>query len=223
MSDDMPEVARLLGRQLGLGLIQNEQKNAGVTLRYATVDAVHSDGGVYTADLTVAGGELHAVPMTTDCVNLQPGDRCIVETANHLSIITGVLARPGAWVPVTQPQRETAKFKFQDTGSFQGVVYGGGNTIIIDYTLRLLYLDLQSFYSTVSLGSDFNVWLYQSGPKPSKEILLGSIANVSGNRYGKQARWSTDGRIFLVGGLGNGDNIHITPKTIPIPEGVTFA
>ncbi len=103
MSDDMPEVARLLGRQLGLGLIQNEPKPAGVTLRYATVDAVHSDGGVYTADLTVAGGELHAVPMTTDCVNLQPGDRCIVETANHLSIITGVLARPGTTTPRLRP------------------------------------------------------------------------------------------------------------------------
>lgn len=99
MSDDMPEVARLLGRQLGLGLIQNETKPSGITLRYATVDAIHSDDGVYTADLTVAGGELHAVPMTTDCVNLQPGDRCIVETANHLSIITGVLARPGAITP----------------------------------------------------------------------------------------------------------------------------
>lgn len=99
MSDDMPEVARLLGRQLGLGLIQNEPKPAGVTLRYATVDAIHSDVGVYTADLAVAGGELHAVPMTTDCVNLRPGDRCIVETANRLSIITGVLARPGTWTP----------------------------------------------------------------------------------------------------------------------------
>ena len=101
-------------------------------------------------------------------------------------------------------------------------MYGGGNTILIDYTLRLLYIDLQSFYSTVSLSSDFNVWLYQAGPKPSKEILLGSIANVSGNRYGKQARWNPNGIIYLIGGLGNGDNIHTTPKTIPIPEGVTF-
>ena len=124
MSDDMPEVARLLGRQLGLGLIRNEPKPAGVTLRYATVDAVHSDGGVYTADLTVAGGELHAVPMTTDCVNMQPGDRCIVETANHLSIITGVLARPGAWVPInphaSNPMSGETACGFQIVGQSKG-------------------------------------------------------------------------------------------------------
>lgn len=131
MSDDMPEVARLLGRQLGLGLIQNEPKPAGVTLRYATVDAVHSDGGTLTADLTVAGGELHAVPMTTDCVNLQPGDRCIVETANHLSIITGILARTGAIIPA----------------------YRAGDTISVDYnTAGYITNSGKNMYCTLPLN-----------------------------------------------------------------------
>lgn len=202
---------------------KTKRRNTGPTLTLGTIKAVHDYDGNMVSDVTVRGADLLGLDMTVDCVNAQPGDRCVIQEQSHHATVTGILAKPGAWVPSTQPQRKTAQFKFQDTGSFQGVGYGGANTIVIDYTLRLLYLDLQSFYSTVSLGSDFNVWLYQSGPKPSKEILLGSIANVSGNRYGKQARWSTDGRIFLVGGLGNGDNIHITPKTIPIPEGVTFA
>lgn len=112
-------------------------------------------------------------------------------------------------------------FQFQDTGSFQGVEYGGGNAITIDHTLRLLYVDLQSFYSTVQVGN-FPVWFYKSGPKPSESIWLGSIANVSGNRYGKQGRWDTNGQITLIGGLGNGDNIHTTQNVVPIPDGVTF-
>lgn len=112
-------------------------------------------------------------------------------------------------------------FQFQDTGSFQGVEYGGGNAITIDHTLRLLYVDLQSFYSTVQVGN-FPVWFYKSGPKPSESIWLGSIANASGNRYGKQGRWDTNGQITLIGGLGNGDNIHTTQNVVPIPDGVTF-
>lgn len=168
MSDDMPEVARLLGRQLGLGLIQNEQKNAGVTLRYATVDAVHSDGGVYTADLTVAGGELHAVPMTTDCVNLQPGDRCIVETANHLSIITGVLARPGAWVPVTQTvdwsiPYSNDKARLSRCGNMVSIggllkFHGSGqvNHVVVNETIPAGFRPAAGTYGTIAFTGNVN-------------------------------------------------------------------
>lgn len=82
-------------------------------------------------------------------------------------------------------------------------------------------MDLSSFRSTVKVG-DYSVWLFKAGVKPSKTVGLGCVANVAGTAYGKQARWSADGSVTLIGGVGSADIIQCFSKTIPVPDGVEF-
>lgn len=99
--------------------------------------------------------------------------------------------------------------------------YGGGMRIIVDRRNRLLHVDLSGFRSTVTV-SNFSVFRYESGPRPSKTINLGCLWSIPNGNYGKQARWNTDGNITVIGGLANGDRCIHTPVTMPIPDGVTF-
>lgn len=114
-----------------------------------------------------------------------------------------------------------AKFKWQDTGSFVADSYGGGMRIIVDRRNRLLHVGLSGFRSTVTV-SNFSVFRYESGPRPSETINLGCLWSIPNGNYGKQARWNTDGTITVIGGLANGDRCIHTPVTMPIPDGVTF-
>ena len=78
----------------------------------------------------------------------------------------------------------TATFKFQDTGSFVGALYGGSNTITVKG--NMLYVDLSSFKSTVEV-SNYTVWLYQSGIRPSATIGLGCVgSSLADPRYNKR-------------------------------------
>lgn len=58
---------------------------------------------------------------------------------------------------------ESAKFTWQNTGSFQPDSYGGGMEIVVDRANRLLHVHLSGFKSTVSMSSDFPVFHYTSG------------------------------------------------------------
>lgn len=114
----------------------------------------------------------------------------------------------------------TATFKFQDTGSFVGALYGGSNTITVKG--NMLYVDLSSFKSTVEI-SDYRVWLYQSGIRPSATIGLGCVgSSLADPHYNKQANWNPDGSITLLGGIGR-ENILMQRFSMPIPSGVTFS
>lgn len=114
----------------------------------------------------------------------------------------------------------TATFKFQDTGSFVGALYGGSNTITVKG--NMLYVDLSSFKSTVEI-SNYRVWLYQSGIRPSATIGLGCVgSSLADPHYNKQANWNPDGSITLLGGIGR-ENILIQRFSMPIPSGVTFS
>ncbi|RSX53034.1 hypothetical protein [Bifidobacterium samirii] len=83
------KVAQRLAGQLAATFRQRDT----VTMRRATVTAIHLDEGILTADLDMAGTTLHGVPMTIDCAAVENGDRVMVETYAHQSIVTGVLAR----------------------------------------------------------------------------------------------------------------------------------
>lgn len=86
----------------------------------------------------------------------------------------------------------------------------------------MLYVDLSSFKSTVQI-SDYRVWLYQSGIRPSATIGLGCVGSSLANpRYNKQANWNPDGSITLLGGVGR-ENILMQRFSMPIPSGVTFS
>ena len=114
----------------------------------------------------------------------------------------------------------TATFKFQDTESFVGALYGGSNTITVKG--NMLYVDLSSFKSTVEI-SNYRVWLYQSGIRPSATIGLGCVgSSLADPHYNKQANWNPDGSITLLGGVGR-DNILLQRFSMPIPSGVTFS
>lgn len=114
----------------------------------------------------------------------------------------------------------TATFKFQDTGSFVGALYGGSNTITVKG--NMLYVDLSSFKSTVEI-SNYRVWLYQSGIRPSATIGLGCVgSSLADPRCNKQANWNPDGSITLLGGIGR-ENILMQRFSMPIPSGVTFS
>ena len=117
---------------------------------------------------------------------------------------------------------ESAKFKWQDTNSFRPDAYGGGMNIIVDRANGLLHVNLSGFKSTVNVNN-YNVLLYSSGVKPSKNVKLSCLWAIPSGNYGKQATWTTEGSIVVIGGLSNGDRCLHTPLTLPIPEGVTFS
>lgn len=89
------DMAASVGRDLGLTLSQSLTPAAAPSLRYATVTRIYESGGQILSDLTINGGTLTAVPVTSTCTGAMPGDRVIVETYAHLSTVTGVLARMG--------------------------------------------------------------------------------------------------------------------------------
>ena len=131
-------------------------------------------------------------------------------------------AKSGVWVSLTQPLLY-AKFKWQDTKSFQSDAYGGGMQIVVDERNRLLHADLSGFKSTVNLSHDYPVFQYASGVKPSKAVSLGCLWALPVGNWAKQATWNANGTIMVVGGLSNGDRCMHTPRTLPIPDGVTFS
>lgn len=111
------------------------------------------------------------------------------------------------------------KFQWQDTGSFIGSLYGGGNEIVIKD--GLMFVDLSPFTSTVNV-SNFRVWLYQSGVKPSAQSNLGCIGwSARDTHYAKQAVWNTDGSITILGGVGQ-ESVEVQKFVLPVPDGVTF-
>ena len=116
-----------------------------------------------------------------------------------------------------------AKFRWQDTKSFQPDTYGGGMQIVVDERNRLLHVDLSGFKSTVSLNHDYPVFQYAAGVKPSKAVSLGCLWALPVGNWAKQATWNANGTIMVVGGLANGDRCMHTPRTLPIPDGVTFS
>lgn len=81
---------------------KTKRRNTGPTLTLGTIKAVHDYDGNMVADVTVRGADLLGLDMTVDCVNAQPGDRCVIQEQAHHAMVTGILAKPGAWVPVTR-------------------------------------------------------------------------------------------------------------------------
>lgn len=118
---------------------------------------------------------------------------------------------------------ESAKFTWQNTGSFQPDAYGGGMEIVVDRANRLLHVNLSGFKSNVSLTAGFPVFHYASGPKPSRDVSLGCLWSIPGSNFAKQAKWNTDGSVSVIGTMAVNDRCLHTPRTLPIPAGVTFA
>lgn len=118
---------------------------------------------------------------------------------------------------------ESTKFTWQSTGSFQPDTCGGGMEIVVDRANRLLHVHLSGFKSAVTVSSDFPVFHYASGPKPSRAVSLGCLWSIPGSNFAKQAKWNTDGSVSVIGGMAVNDRCLHTPRTLPIPAGVTFA
>lgn len=82
------DLARM--RQLGRDAAKSQttQTTGGIQRCFGTVSAVNSDG---TLDVEVRGSVLGGLRMTTACDGAAEGDRCIIDTVGHLSLVTGVL------------------------------------------------------------------------------------------------------------------------------------
>lgn len=144
------------------------------------------------------------------------GQKAIVKTTGQV-----YTARNGGWVTPTGEIRRTV-FKPQDAHSFQ---MNYTPTIDVDNVRRLLFVNLSSFHSAVSV-KNFPIYFYVSGPKPSQDIDLGTVGFVlnTGAPYIKTFRWnSSDGNIVLTNDLGTNDNVIMQSLVIPIPENVQFS
>lgn len=90
MDESLNIIAQQLGQQAASGM-QNPVST--LTRRFGTVVAVGTMG---TLDVQVANASgdnvLRGLQMTTACRGAAVGDRCIVETYAHISVVTGIIA-----------------------------------------------------------------------------------------------------------------------------------
>ena len=90
----MDESLNIIAQQLGQQAVSGMQNPVStLTRRFGTVVAVGTMG---TLDVQVANASgdnvLRGLQMTTACRGAAVGDRCIVETYAHISVVTGIIA-----------------------------------------------------------------------------------------------------------------------------------
>lgn len=195
--------------------------NSGTGVETVTLEAIKgkpsaatpADPGIETGSI-IGGAIVSDLPLCR--VNLDGITITSIDT-----LVNVMQPLEDVWDSLTQPLLY-AKFRWQDTSSFKPDAYGGGMNIIVDRTNGLLHVNLSGFKSTVNVNN-YNVFLYSSGVKPSKNVNLSCLWAIPSGNYGKQATWTTAGSIVVAGGLTNGDRCLHTPLTLPIPEGVTFS
>ena len=196
--------------------------NSGTGVETVTLEAIKgkpsaatpADPGIETGSI-IGGAIVSDLPLCR--VNLDGITITSIDT-----LVNVMQPLEDVWDSLTQPLLY-AKFKWQDTKSFQPDAYGGGMQIVVDERNRLLHVELSGFKSTVNLSHDYPVFQYASGVKPSKAVSLGCLWAVPVGNWAKQATWNANGTIMVVGGLSNGDRCMHTPRTLPIPDGVTFS
>lgn len=196
--------------------------NSGTGVETVTLEAIKgkpsaatpADPGIETGSI-IGGAIVSDLPLCR--VNLDGITITSIDT-----LVNVMQPLEDVWDSLTQPLLY-AKFKWQDTKSFQLDAYGGGMQIVVDERNRLLHVDLSGFKSTVNLSHDYPVFQYASGVKPSKAVSLGCLWALPVGNWAKQATWNANGTIMVVGGLSNGDRCMHTPRTLPIPDGVTFS
>lgn len=196
--------------------------NSGTGVETVTLEAIKgkpsaatpADPGIETGSI-IGGAIVSDLPLCR--VNLDGITITSIDT-----LVNVMQPLEDVWDSLTQPLLY-AKFKWQDTKSFQSDAYGGGMQIVVDERNRLLHVDLSGFKSTVNLSHDYPVFQYASGVKPSKAVSLGCLWALPVGNWAKQATWNANGTIMVVGGLSNGDRCMHTPRTLPIPDGVTFS
>jgi hypothetical protein len=110
MGRDMADLAGKAGR---------DKQNPGISRVEATVTAVNDDGSL-TVNLGSSTRQiLRTFKMTSACYGAQVGDRVIVDTLNHISYITGILARDnGHYVNVRQVFTVSVAFGSVAAGAF---------------------------------------------------------------------------------------------------------
>ena len=196
--------------------------NSGTGVETVTLEAIKgrpsaatpADPGIETGSI-IGGAIVSDLPLCR--VNLDGITITSIDT-----LVNVMQPLEDVWDSLTQPLLY-AKFKWQDTKSFQPDAYGGGMQIVVDERNRLLHVDLSGFKSTVNLSHDYPVFQYASGVKPSKAVSLGCLWALPVGNWARQATWNANGTIMVVGGLSNGDRCMHTPRTLPIPDGVTFS
>lgn len=93
-NEDMRELLSI-GRDMAgfAGDAGRDKQNPGLSRVEATVSAVNDDGTLTVNLGSVAKPILRTYKMTSACYGAQVDDRVIVDTLNHITYITGILAR----------------------------------------------------------------------------------------------------------------------------------
>lgn len=90
MADDIDALGRQLAEAFG------KRTGSDVSMSFGTVAAVHEYTADVKLDVSVYGGTLYGLSMTTACRGTSVGDRVIVQTYGHLSVVAGVIAHDNA-------------------------------------------------------------------------------------------------------------------------------
>lgn len=86
MADDIDALGRQLAEAFG------KRTGSDVSMSFGTVAAVHEYTADVKLDVSVYGGTLYGLSMTTACQGVAAGDRVVVMTYGHISVVTGVVA-----------------------------------------------------------------------------------------------------------------------------------
>lgn len=171
MSDELliPEAdIAMAARKIVQAGRKTKRRNTGPTLTLGTIKAVHDYDGNMVADVTVRGADLLGLDMTVDCVNAQPGDRCVIQEQSHHAMVTGILAKPGAWVPVTQTvdwsiPYSNDKVRLSRCGSMVSIggflkFYGSGqvNHVVVNETIPQGFRPAAGTYGTIAFTGNVN-------------------------------------------------------------------
>lgn len=91
-------MSKSAGAVLGEYLAESGNSVKAVTMSYGDVTSVSTSGGDVRLTLSVDGGTLTSVPMTTACRGVKAGDRVIVQRYGHLATVVGVIAHDNEYV-----------------------------------------------------------------------------------------------------------------------------
>ncbi|RSX52645.1 hypothetical protein [Bifidobacterium callimiconis] len=185
MTDDLQN-ARTAGRRLGLDLIRDlAPTGPGMSQRLATIQRITATNGSLTADLTMAGGTLHAIPVTTTCARARPGDRVLVTTYGRQSYVTGILARTGAAKPL---------FSWSSTWEGTPAMNDGDRYEEKHETTTCGGLIHCEIAACISGEGEYGMEFTFTDPKGT---LKAHWSNISPQKRGGTMRWTTTGSVYL--------------------------
>lgn len=145
MADDIDALGRQLAEAFG------KRTGSDVSMSFGTVAAVHEYTADVKLDVSVYGGTLYGLSMTTACRGASVGDRVIVQTYGHLSVVTGVIAHDNA------PYVKVAGDTMNAAGYYGGYITSSGT--LLRFSLPCVFASGVS----AAASSDWQIYVRADG------------------------------------------------------------